>query len=162
MDKKRWFTLLAVVMLVFAFPGIQAVAAGTEPGMKEGPMTGSESFRASDLMGMKVTNDQGEQLGDVNDIVISDTGRVQYLILSQGGVPGIGNKMIPVPFFAVRVNTMGNEVILSNIDKKKLEQAPSFTKEEWQSIGGPDFEEKVYSYYAPEPAPEPAEEVGAK
>lgn len=168
---KRIITILAVIMLVCAFVGTPAFAAGekakdTAAGqhMKEmrpgeraagapamGQQMAAQSYRASNIIDYKVKGAQGEDLGDVEDILISQDGRVQYIMVSHGGVLGIGENLVPVPFSVARVNMADNTIVLQNVDKSKLEQAPTFTKEDWQQRAGDvQFERDVYGYYGQE------------
>ena len=50
--------------------------------------------KASDLIGMEVKNYQGEKLGKVDDLVLDvETGRIVQVILSTGGIIGIGDTL---------------------------------------------------------------------
>lgn len=162
---KRIIAVLAVLMLVCVLVGAQAFAAGErEKGQtyergttQQQHMTTGErarmgeqpmANRASEIIGSTVKNEKGEQLGTVNDIVLDRRGEVQYIILSHGGLLGIGDKLIPIPFRAARMQE--DTVVLQNVDKQKLEQAPNISQQEWEKLAQPDFERKVYSYYGQE------------
>jgi sporulation protein YlmC with PRC-barrel domain len=166
MNAKKMFAVLAVVMLVFAFVATQAFAAGEEK--EKGAATGKtydrEAYkgvqgqtgrgmmnRASEVMGLTVKDKKGEQLGQVEDIVIDARGQVQYIILSHGGVLGIGDKLVPIPYKASRVDVEKNALVLDNVDKQMLEKAPNFDKKDWKNIGEPEWDRKVYGYYGQEP-----------
>ena len=59
---------------------------------------------ASTLQGDRVRNSAGEDLGKVDQIMIDiPSGRVAYVVLSFGGVLGIGNKLFAVPWRALHV-----------------------------------------------------------
>src|ERR1035438_3034932 len=66
----------------------QAVAHGTRaerPGCAK---------KASDLIGMEVKNSQNEKLGKVDDLAVDvESGRIVYVILSTGGLIGIGDTL---------------------------------------------------------------------
>jgi sporulation protein YlmC with PRC-barrel domain len=103
--------------------------------------------RISELMDKKVKNQQGEDLGQIEDLVVAEDGRISYIILSQGGVMGIGDKLVPVPFKNAQFDQQQDEVILSNVDKQKLENAPTISQGDWQRLSDPGFERELFSYY---------------
>ncbi len=93
--------------------------------------------KASGLIGMEVQNPQKEKLGDVKDVVIDfNTGKISYVVLSHGGVLGIGEKLVAVPLNAFRPGPEGDNLIL-NADKQKLEQAKGFDRDHWPSVSNP-------------------------
>lgn len=102
--------------------------------------------RASDLMDKKVKNQQGQDLGQVEDLVINQDGRIGYIILSQGGLLGVGDKYIPIPFKSAQLDQQQNQIVL-NVDKQMLESAPQISKNDWQKLSDPSFEKEVFSYY---------------
>jgi sporulation protein YlmC with PRC-barrel domain len=166
MNAKKMFAVMAIAMLVFAFVGTQSFAAGEEK--EKGAPTGKTyereaykgvqgqtgrgmTHRASEVMGLTVKDKNGEKLGEVEDIVINDRGQAQYIILSHGGVLGIGDKLIPIPYKASRLDVEKDALVLENVDKQMLERAPNFDKKDWKNIGEPEWDRKVYGYYGQEP-----------
>ena len=83
--------LLPAAAMMWAAP---AVAAGVDRStsvhaqdMKR--VSNYRGFRASELIGKEVKNPQGEQLGEIEDLVVHmTTGDVRYAILSLGGFLG--------------------------------------------------------------------------
>ncbi len=52
--------------------------------------------RSSQIAGMTVSSPQGDILGKI--LVVDQEGTVRYAILSDGGLLGIGYKLIPIPW----------------------------------------------------------------
>jgi sporulation protein YlmC with PRC-barrel domain len=106
--------------------------------------------RASKILDKDVKDQKGEDVGKVNDLLMNRNGQVEYLIVSQGGVLGIGDKLIPIPFRMARVDTKNDNVVLMNIDKEKLEKAPHFASDKWNEMNTADFDKRIHSYYGAE------------
>lgn len=109
------------------------------------------ALSASSLKGTEVVNLDGESLGKVEDIMIDiHTGRVAYMVLSFGGVLGIGNKLFAVPWTALRVDT-AQEKIVMDAHKDLLERAPGFDKDNWPQTPNGQWYHDVYQHYDQEP-----------
>ena len=101
----------------------------------------------SSLTSDSVVNSKGEDLGKVEDIMIHlDSGRVAYLVLSFGGILGIGDKLFAIPWDMLTLDEDEKHFIL-DIDKERLENAPGFDKDNWPDMADPDFGRQLYSYY---------------
>ncbi|MDG6244270.1 MAG: PRC-barrel domain-containing protein [Methanolobus sp.] len=111
------------------------------PSEKETSTRGTRisALAVSDIEGKSIENPQGEDLGNIEDIMIDlDRGMVAYTVLSFGGVLGIGDKYFAIPWDALRIKP-GEHKFIVNIDKEKLKNAPGFDKDNW-----PRSEEKVH------------------
>jgi sporulation protein YlmC with PRC-barrel domain len=146
----RKIVMFTVVAFLCAFIGSTALAAGEKAtGAAAGQMitNAGQPIMASNIIDYSVRSNTGEKLGNVEDILLSHDGRAQYIMVSTG----TGDSLIPVPFRAATMNASEKAVILQNIDKSKLEKAPSLTKEDWQQrVGDVGFEKEVHSYYGQE------------
>jgi sporulation protein YlmC with PRC-barrel domain len=92
---------------------------------------GERITRASDLIGTKVKNPQGESLGDIKDIAIDfQTGQIRYVALSSGGILGFRDKLFAVPLSAFTRSTEERTLIL-NANKETLVNSPGFVKTHW-------------------------------
>ena len=79
-----------------------------------------------------------------------ETGRIRYAAIAFGGFLGVGDKLFAVPFDALKVeqdpNLKARHFVL-NIDKKTLENAPGFDKQEWLDFADPTFAESNNRHY---------------
>lgn len=118
-------------------------------GRGEGP--GPEVMAAATLNGDDVVNTEGENLGEITDIMLDvEGGRIAYAVLSFGGFLGMGDKLYAVPWQALELDTDNKRFIL-NVEKDRLKQAPGFDKEHWPSMADPTFASQIYSFYGSEP-----------
>ncbi len=105
----------------------------------------------SSLGGDRVKNPAGEDLGKAHDLMIDlQTGRVAYVVLSYGGVLGIGNKLFAVPWNAIRVDE-DEKALIVNVDKQQLENAPGFDKDSWPDFADEQWGGRIHSFYGTRP-----------
>ena len=98
---------------------------------------GPRLMGADTLMGEDVSNAQGEDLGDIKEIMLDmQTGEIAYAVLSFGGLMGMGTKLFAVPWQALQLDTTNKRFIL-DVPKDKLEQAPGFDKDNWPDLASP-------------------------
>ena len=76
----------------------------------------------------------------------SAPGRIAYAVLSFGGFLGLGDKLFAVPWNALRFDPQSEAFVL-NADKRFLENAPGFDKENWPDMTNSAWRANVYSYY---------------
>ena len=106
---------------------------------------------ASTLAGDQVQNSAGEDLGKVDEIMIDiPSGKVAYAVLSFGGFLGMGNKLFAVPWSALRLDEDKKHFVL-DLDKKKLEKAPGFDKDNWPDMADTTWGTRIFSYYGVAP-----------
>lgn len=99
------------------------------------------------LIGCKVYNKQNEDLGQIEDVVIdAGAGRIAYAVLSFGGFLGMGDKYFAIPWNAVHFNLSENHAIL-NVEKKLLEDAPGFDKDDWPNMANAKWGTTIYKHY---------------
>lgn len=86
---------------------------------------------ATTLIGDDVVNYNGENLGEVKEIMLdTNTGEVAYVVVSFGGFLGMGDKLFAVPMTAFEIDTANKQFKLDK-SKEELKQAPGFDKNNW-------------------------------
>ncbi len=86
---------------------------------------------ATNIIGSKVVNSEGEQLGNIKDLMLDlDDAQIAYAVLSFGGFMGLGDKLFAIPLEALTFRTNDHTVIL-DVDKEVLKNAPGFDKDHW-------------------------------
>jgi len=90
----------------------------------------SNSFRSDQLVGTDVRTPQNEALGTVDDLVISpETGKIAYLVIARGGIFGIGEKYVPVPWDDFKVTPKANLLVL-NATRATMDAAPQVSHDQ--------------------------------
>lgn len=106
---------------------------------------------ASTMIGTEVRNPQGESLGKIEEIMLDlNVGRVAYAVLSFGGFLGMGDKLFAVPWAALEVDHVNEQVVL-DADKERLENAPGFDKDNWSKTPNAQWYHEIYEYYGEKP-----------
>ena len=54
-------------------------------------------WRSSKLIGVNVYNDNNEKIGDINELIIDKSGKVDDVVLGVGGFLGMGEHYVAVP-----------------------------------------------------------------
>jgi sporulation protein YlmC with PRC-barrel domain len=104
-----------------------------------------------EVVGRKVVNIRGENLGKVEEIMIDAVpGRVAYAVLSFGGFLGLADKLFAVPWRSLNYDQQ-QEAFVINADKTLLEKAPGFDKSNWPDLADTNWRASIYSYYNAEP-----------
>ena len=104
-----------------------------------------------DVIGKKVVNFAGEDLGKIEDVMIDfGAARVTYAILSFGGFLGMGNKLFAVPWVNLKYD-VATEHFVMRADKPLLEKAPGFDKDNWPDMSDPTQLSEIYKYYGESP-----------
>ncbi|MHB0856826.1 MAG: PRC-barrel domain-containing protein [Anaerolineae bacterium] len=86
---------------------------------------------ASTLIGDRVRNSEGEDLGKIEDIMLNvESGCIDYAVLSFGGVAGIGDKLFAVPWDRLSIRPDEKKFVL-DVNKETLRTAPGFDKDNW-------------------------------
>lgn len=101
-------------------------------------------IRASELIGKEVHNAQGENLGEIEDIVIdAKNGHAHYAVLQFGGVGNLGDKLFAYPLSAFQKSGDDKDELVLNVDDEQLKQAQGFDDENWPNWSDPKYQQHV-------------------
>jgi sporulation protein YlmC with PRC-barrel domain len=107
------------------------------------------SVPASRVIGMEVENRQGEQLGEVIDLIVdSSDDEVEYAVLSFGGVGTLADKLFAYPLhrFDRTAARDANKLVL-NVTRESLEDAPGFDRSLWPDFDRSEYRDQIERYY---------------
>lgn len=104
-------------------------------------------LEADRIIGCKVENPQGENLGKIETLIINlEEGRIVCAVLSFGGFLGLGEKLFPVPLQALMFNADGDKAII-DIDKERLKNAPGYDRDQLPDMGDRNWTSQIYRHY---------------
>jgi hypothetical protein len=98
-------SFLAVALLSTAVIGGAAFAQSAQPADRAAPaataqpadtMMLKDNWRASKLMGLNVYNEANEKLGDINELLVDKSGKINAVVIGIGGFLGMGEHDIAV------------------------------------------------------------------
>lgn len=89
---------------------------------------GMDKTRASELIGTSVQNAQGENVGEINDILLAEDGSASQVLIGVGGFLGLGEKSVAVDFSELNFGAEGEVSIAMSAEA--LEQQPAYQEEE--------------------------------
>jgi PRC-barrel domain len=143
-------TALAAVLAVV--PG--GLAFGQAPPVKDPPprvgtvkpADAPQAHRMKQVLGAKVSISGDISIGTVDDVVFSDAGQVEYLIVANEG------KLVTVPWEAAKFNFEKQTATLT-ITQDQYKVIPTYTVREYPVFFAPDYRVEVYRYYGLRPRP---------
>ena len=104
------------------------------------------AYRVKDLLGTKVSLKGDLSIGTVDDVVITDSGAVEYLIVANEG------KLVTVPWEAAKFDFEKRTASLT-ITEDQYKVIPTYTTREYPVFFDPTYRGRVYGWYGLKPRP---------
>ena len=82
------------------------------------------SSRASKIIGANIYNDQGQSIGEVEDLIIQRDGAAPVAVVSVGGFLGMGARLVAVPLSELRFAEDNARWTLNGATKESLQARP--------------------------------------
>jgi sporulation protein YlmC with PRC-barrel domain len=152
---------LMLASSAFAAEKERGPAVSTQATPQERAMTQAQPvtniLKISDVIGQNVENPQGDNLGEINDVVVDPSdGHIAYAVLEAGGFLGLGEKFFAIPWRAFQTvadddkdkDDKGEiDKLILNVDKDRMQNAPGFDKDNWPNMADAEWGQTVHSYY---------------
>ena len=117
--------LAGFVAVLFAAPLIASAADIKPPAWKND----AGLHETKDIIGTRIKNTAGKDLGEIDQLLIDRNGKVTHVVISLGGVAGVGEKKVVVPWSELKFApvTEGKKNAIT-MDEAKLESAPRYER----------------------------------
>jgi sporulation protein YlmC with PRC-barrel domain len=91
------------------------------------PMSAGD-WRSSDLVGKSVYNTSNERIGEIEDIIVANDGRVAAAVVGVGGFLGIGERKVALSYPTLQMMRESNGAVkpVVNASKEVLRDAPEY------------------------------------
>ena len=139
---------IALALLSNSYTQVPAQPPGAPPAAVPGqtqPADMPNAVRAKQVLGARITLQGNAAAGVVEDIVFTDFGHVEYLIVNNNG------KLVTVPWEALKWNwgTGANAVTTAtiNITPEVYQTIPTFTVQTYPQFFTPAYRTQTYRYY---------------
>ena len=97
-----------------------------------------------------MSNAENQDLGKIEDLLLNRADRVAFVIMARGGVLGIGENYIPVPWLKLSLGENRENAAISvviNATKAQLEKAPIVKGDNYATLLAPGFADQVREYF---------------
>lgn len=108
------------------------------------PTAAPQARKAKQVLGSKVSLQGGVSIGTVDDIIFSDAGHVDYLVIINEG------KYVIVPWQAAKFD-FEKQTASVNITQAQYREVPTFTTQQWPNVYEPTYITRTYRYYNLQP-----------
>ena len=128
--------LVSFVAVLFAAP-LAVSAQTTRPADRPASDTKAPAWKntaalheTKDIIGTRIKSSDGKDLGEVDQLLIdTQTGKVTYAVIGIGGLAGVGEKKVVVPWselkFSPTAEGKKNAIVM---DQSKLDSAPRYER----------------------------------
>ncbi|MCE9593784.1 MAG: PRC-barrel domain-containing protein [Planctomycetes bacterium] len=111
---------------------------------------------ANELKGANVRSADKSEFGEIDDVVFApEEGCVAYTVLASGGVLGMVEKKIALPWKTTEISRDAKDpkeiVVRTTATKAQLEKAPEFVANDWNRMSSRAWIGEVCTYYSADP-----------
>jgi sporulation protein YlmC with PRC-barrel domain len=89
----------------------------------------------SDYYNQAVYDNRDNKVGDVNDLLLDNGGKINAVIVGVGGFLGVGEKNVAVPFSSLKVaEKNGSRYLVLETTKEALQTAPGYVYDSGKKV----------------------------
>jgi hypothetical protein len=114
----------ALIAAPISEPALSQGTPQTVTIMKVDPSSLTTGYRTSKVVGSTVVNEANENVGTIDDLIVTPSEKVPFAVLSVGGFLGMGTKYVVVPYNSLKVHD--KKMMLPGATKESLKALPEF------------------------------------
>ena len=119
-----------------------AVQPGQAPAVRTAGLIPCERLIKADIVGS-----DKKDIGEVNDLIVARrSGRVIYALVGQGGVLGVGEHVVAVPFAAFGWSDEDRKLTLP-MTRDRLKAAPAVDGDDWKTLTETSRSDEIARYF---------------
>jgi sporulation protein YlmC with PRC-barrel domain len=119
-------------------------AAGSSAARTVNPARSEIDMRASRLIGMEVRGSLGEELGEIEEVVVDLAGgQARYAVLSAGGFLGIGDRLFTYRLSEFSQGLGGDHLVMANVTQADVKNERGFDNNDWPDFDDPQVRSKI-------------------
>lgn len=129
---ERAHKITELALALFIALGMLLLLVSAKPALSQGVQLVNvnvsvvdKGYRLSKLLGAVVNNDNKENIGKIDDIII-DSSKNMFAVLQVGGFLGLGSHYIAVPYGSLHISADGKEIVLPGASKDELTKLAEF------------------------------------
>lgn len=127
---KRNLAAVPAVALLFALPALtfaQDASRTKSDTIVPIPGTGTAEVKGARLIGADLVNSTNDKLGDVDEVLVTTDGRVNAVVVAMGGVMGLGERKVVVPWERLRFSSQGRDLVVkTDVSRETLNAMPEY------------------------------------
>lgn len=114
--------------------------AGQQPdpsmaGPGESAVDSLDTLGTDEIVGKKVVSHQGEEIGEIEDVVVDTSSELKLAVIDVGGFLGIGEKSVAVGFDQLQLSDDGR--VRSDLTRESLETQPEYDPAQFGEAADP-------------------------
>jgi sporulation protein YlmC with PRC-barrel domain len=120
---------VGVLVASLSLLGMEAVAQQSPAPRVAAPSAGPGSAIESEkLIGARIKTPANKDMGEIDALLVDPTdGKVTHVVIGVGGITGIGETQVVMPWSDIQLRAVKNRVEVV-VDKAALDSAPKFEK----------------------------------
>ena len=122
-------TVSLLTLALAATASAQAKPSGEPKPQRQAWALPSTAMEAKQVIGMRVKNDQGKDVGEIDQLIVDPSdGKITHVVLGRGGMLGVGEQKVVVAWSDMKIQpdaTARNRWV-AMVDQAKVDSAPRY------------------------------------